>query len=144
MPSPSKADCVPWKGHKRADGYGYVWVAGRGRRYAHRVVYCQAKGISLDDIDGQVVRHKCDNPNCVNPEHLEIGTQTDNMKDALTRNRNAKKSAHGRAKLTEAEISAIRAEYTGFRGQQIMLAQKYNVSQPTISYIVNQKIWKGE
>lgn len=143
MPSLSKADCQEWQGHKRPDGYGLVWVSGIGRRYAHRVAYCKANEVSLDDIKRLVVRHKCDNPSCVNPAHLEIGSHANNVHDAVARGRNARKGGHGRAKLTEDQIAAIRAEYTGFRGQQVMLATKYKVSQPMISYIVNQKNWKG-
>ena len=144
MASLSKDSCREWQGHKRADGYGLVWVAKVGRRYAHRVAYCKAHGLKLEEIKGLVVRHRCDNPSCVNPEHLEIGAQADNIADAVSRGRNAKRVVHGRAKLTESEISAIREEYTGFKGQQVMLAAKYNVSQPMISYIVNRKNWTGE
>jgi len=140
----SNDTCQEWQGHRRADGYGFVWVAGVGRRYAHRVAYCKAHGLKLEQIKGLVVRHRCDNPACVNPQHLEIGAQADNIADAVSRGRNAKLTVHGRAKLTEAEISAIREEYTGFKGQQVMLSAKYNVSQPMISYIVNRKNWTGK
>lgn len=140
----SNDTCQEWQGHRRADGYGFVWVAGVGRRYAHRVAYCKAHGLKLEQIKGLVVRHRCDNPACVNPQHLEIGAQADNIADAVSRGRNAKRTVHGRAKLTEAQISAIRAEYTGFKGQQVMLAAKYDVSQPMISYIVNRKNWTGK
>lgn len=136
-------DCREWQGHRRSDGYGYVWVVGVGRRYAHRVAYCQANGLTLDQIKGQVVRHKCDNPSCVNPQHLELGNQADNIADAVSRGRNVKRGKHGRSKLTDVQIAAIRAEYTGVKGQQVLLSRKYKVSQPMISYIVNQKNWKG-
>lgn len=72
---------------------------------AHRVVYCIANGLDLSQIDGQVIRHKCDNTRCVNPEHLEIGTQQDNIRDTRIRGR----VAHPR-KLTYEQVLEIRTK----------------------------------
>ena len=51
------------------------------------MVYAEANGLALEDIKGKVVRHKCDEPKCVNPEHLELGTPKDNMDDRTKRDR---------------------------------------------------------
>lgn len=70
----------------RGIGYGYLQHEGK-QVLAHRLAYCQANDLPLEDIAGQVVRHKCDNPKCVNPDHLEIGSQADNMTDKVQRGR---------------------------------------------------------
>lgn len=73
---------------------GYALVAKPGVRSRcvrmHRLVYCASRGIQLEDIDGQVVRHTCDNPRCINPSHLLIGTRADNNKDRAERGRSAR------------------------------------------------------
>lgn len=75
--------CWTWIAGKNARGYGQFRV--KGRTYlAHRVAFQSANGILPAD---QVVRHKCDNPECVNPEHLILGSQADNMRDMSERGR---------------------------------------------------------
>jgi hypothetical protein len=74
--------CWLWLGDKR-NGYGSVWVDGR-RQYAHRAIYAELVG---PIAPGLVVRHNCDTPACVNPEHLEPGTQADNLRDMSDRGR---------------------------------------------------------
>lgn len=76
--------CWEWRGPRSARGYGSLNTAD-GRLYAHRVAYELHNG---PIPDGLVVRHKCDNPPCVNPNHLEIGTQLDNIQDSVERGRN--------------------------------------------------------
>lgn len=81
-------ECWPWTG--TTDQYGYGRVVYMTHYFkAHRVSYEMKYGpIPV----GMIVRHKCDNPNCVNPNHLEIGTQKDNMQDASKRGRLSPKS----------------------------------------------------
>lgn len=71
------------------NGYPRVCIDGKWRKL-HRVTYCKHHGLTLDDIQGQVVRHTCDTPNCINPEHLVIGTNADNMQDKVDRDRQSK------------------------------------------------------
>jgi hypothetical protein len=79
-------ECWLWRGAKTGNGYGNFSVPELGTKApAHRVAYWLATG-SYPEF-GFVVRHKCDNPICVNPHHLEIGTQTDNMLDMVARGR---------------------------------------------------------
>lgn len=76
-------ECWEYQGNTNRGGYGTLeW---RGRKWkAHRVAYTLAKG---EIPDGLEVLHSCDNPPCVNPEHLRVGSQSDNMRDAFGRGR---------------------------------------------------------
>ena len=77
-------DCIEWSGSRQSSGYGRVWIPGVGTRGAHRVAYVEHHGLTLDDIEGEVIRHfVCSNPPCVNPEHLRRGTHADNMQDRV-------------------------------------------------------------
>lgn len=74
-------ECWTWHGSRRGDGYGQVYINGK-HRAAHRLAFFLA-----NYYYPPVVRHKCDNRTCVNPHHLEGGTQTDNMRDVIERGR---------------------------------------------------------
>lgn len=79
-------DCWEWTNSRHRQGYGMVRDPHRNRtNVAHRVVYELVHGVHLERR--QVVRHSCDNPPCINPDHLLIGTQVDNMRDASARRR---------------------------------------------------------
>ena len=111
---------------------------------AHRLSYT----IFVGDIpDGMLVLHSCDNPACINPEHLFLGTQSDNIMDALKKKRYKSNWPHRKgsdnpwAKTTEADVLSIRSEYAA-GARQVDLASKYGLHQTTISDIVRRKIWK--
>lgn len=78
-----KEDCWPWDRPTHYFGYGRLWI-GNGCDSTHRIAYKDCKG---PIPDGLVVRHKCDNPSCCNPHHLEVGTQKQNLEDATQRGR---------------------------------------------------------
>jgi len=84
-----------------------VWIDGRESK-AHRVAYAKAHGLHIRDLDGMVVMHSCDNPSCVNPEHLFLGTQVENLTDMTNKGRRAVGSKHGRSKFTDADIQQIK------------------------------------
>lgn len=133
-----------WLWSACADRHGYGLVKARGRlRFAHREAY-EAEG-GVGSADGLVVRHKCDMPLCVNPDHLVIGTHADNARDMAERGRNAqpKGEAHGNAKLTEADVRAIRAVYIPRcrTHSQDAIAQRFGVAQSVISDIIHHKSW---
>lgn len=134
--------CIEWELSKDRDGYGQVWVDGKLRK-AHRQSYCDANNLDYQDIKGKLVRHTCDNPSCVNPFHLVLGTHQDNMNDRAERGRTAKGANHGHATLTLEQVSEIRATYIkGCREAGCpALARKYNVSFQTIHKIVNYQRW---
>ncbi len=138
------SDCLIFPGHKNEAGYGRIKLHGK-KVYAHRLIYCQTNELSLSDISGKVVRHKCDNPSCVNPEHLCIGTQKDNMADMVSRGRSLKGAGHSQAKLTAEQVNYIKANYVGWSREYgaIPLAKKFKVSKSTISRIIKGESWKG-
>ena len=134
------SECWPWKASTDRHGYGYFRLDG-GMRKAHRVAYELTHG---PIPDGQVVRHRCDNPGCVNPGHLELGTQADNVRDRDERKRRAPPAGanNGRAKLTAEQVAEIRARYSTGYIAQADLARAYGVSHATIHAIVRGKGWK--
>lgn len=129
--------CVEHKQAGFRGGYAKTTRAGRSLMM-HRVVYCEYNGISVDSIGGLIVRHTCDNPRCINPVHLVVGTQQDNMDDKVARGRAVRGSAHAVSKLTEEQVAAIRSEYVPRKVSQRTLARKYNVTQALIWYVLNK------
>jgi len=87
--------------------------------------------------EGHVIRHKCDNPLCVNVKHLETGTTQENTRDRVERNRSAKGMYNGNSALSEDDVRAIRKSKEGNR----VLANRYGVHISTISGIRNRKTW---
>lgn len=121
--------CWEWQAFKRG-GYG-TFSIGKKIYAAHRVAY----ELEVGWIPPRMfVRHKCDNPSCVRPDHLEIGTQKDNCRDRDARQRN------GRAKLTRAQAEEIR-ELNGTGLTQSELARKFGVTQSNIHCILARKSW---
>lgn len=92
------SSCLCWSAARSKAGYGVFRLDGKNV-LAHRLAYCDANGLVPADIKGLEVRHKCDNPPCFNPDHLEIGTHGDNMRDASRRGR-MKKSPEQRARMS--------------------------------------------
>lgn len=90
-----------------------------------------------------MIRHKCRNRHCCNPDHLEVGTTLDNMNDRR-RDGTASVNAggkHGLSKLTDSQVIEMRALYASGNYKQKDLAEKYGVSGPVVSAIVNNKTW---
>ena len=105
----SPSGCWEWQRSRFPTGYGRVSIGRQKQDYAHRVSY---RGFIGPIPDGMLVRHKCDNPCCCNPEHLELGTQKDNMRDCMDRGRKPKPpvfigEANNKTKLTEKDVEFI-------------------------------------
>ncbi len=136
--------CWEWQGSKNPDGYGHFRIPQFGRAHygAHRVAYMLYNGEFPDE--GLVVRHKCDNPGCVNPLHLEKGTVSDNMNDAVERGRiqprDRRGEKNGAAKLTEADVSIIRLRIAAGE-KNTHIARDFGVSHDMISRIRLGKSW---
>ncbi|WP_299259818.1 HNH endonuclease signature motif containing protein [uncultured Kushneria sp.] len=139
--------CIEFEGSKFPSGYGRSLVDGR-EISAHRVAYCKANGIELKEIEGKVIRHICDNPPCVNPKHLLIGTQKENMQDKVNRGRlvmpNTKGVLHWSHKLTESDVLEIRrrAKVGGEENTTKRLAIEFGVKPPAIQKIIKRLRWK--
>lgn len=122
-------------------GMAYGSVRFRGKMWkAHRVAYTLTNG---EIPGGLVVRHKCDNGICVNPDHLELGTQRDNVLDRYKRGRqnHVRGSAHGIAKLNERQVAEIKRLLKEGVPQRT-LARRFNVSQYPIKEIAKGRAWR--
>jgi len=141
--TPNPKGCWIWTAYIDKDGYGQFAYRGR-MRGAHRVSWEFLHGELLDELD---VLHTCDNPSCVNPEHLFLGTAAENSKDMILKGRHKNHPLPGEANpmhvLTEAEVIEIRRLYETGRVYQSTLAKEFGVSQSQISNIVIRKSWKG-
>ncbi len=136
--SPRLAGCWLWTASTNPLGYGQFWMGGKSQ-LAHRVSYELTNG---ELRDGQVVRHACHNPSCVNPAHLLAGTHQDNMDDMVIAGRQAKGEANGRSKLTESAVREIRELHATGRFLLRELGELYGVTQQQIGRIVNNKLRK--
>lgn len=134
-------DCWPNHWAKARGGYGsFALIARKQMVLAHRYSWYLAHG-AWPPADKPHVLHKCDNPTCVNPAHLWIGTNEDNMQDKVRKGRQAKGERAGGARLTTAVVRAIRGDYANGVTQQA-LRQKYGLKQTHVSRIVNRRSWK--
>lgn len=130
--------CWEWIKVNRHDGYGSIFFRGRNR-VAHRVSWI----INIGEIpENMYVCHKCDNPACVRPSHLFLGTHQDNMDDMVKKGRSHLGEAQGISKLTKEIVLKIRSEYIPRKVTMDYLAEKYNVTQGCIWSILRGKSWK--
>lgn len=134
--------CWNWGGYCRPNGYGEVWVCGK-RMLPHRVAIWLSTGEWPGELD---VCHHCDNPSCVRPDHLFLGTHADNMRDMAQKGRanggGLKGERNGRAKLTLADVNSIRAKWAEGGRTLAGLGREYDVSYVNIRYIVQGKRWR--
>ncbi len=114
----------------------------RKQTHLSREVYCRTHNLNLLDIEGLEIRHTCDTPACINPDHLILGTHIENMADQISRGRRARccGSLNGRAKLSEQIVLLIKQDLKKKETQKF-IAKKYNISRSVISLIANHKIW---
>lgn len=126
--------------YKNKKGYSYVRRNGR-RTTIHRHIYQECFG---DIPEGLVVRHKCDNPQCINPEHLELGTYKDNSDDCCKRGRRPKGEKTSFSKLTEKEVIEIKKTFKKGRVNKEMIrniAKSHGVHIGTIYAIYYGNSW---
>lgn len=120
-------ECWEWTRASNSNGYGYIHDSTGGRerqRYAHRVAY----EAEHDDIpDGLWVLHHCDNPPCCNPNHLYVGTNVDNLRDA--------------SEWDEDDIRAIRHLSDCYTYSE--LGEMFGMSMSYVGNIVREEVWKG-
>lgn len=124
-------NCIIWSGAKNKAGYPITWFNNKWA-YAHRVVAGAKKG--------EIVRHTCDNPSCVNPNHLIIGTHSENSRDMVNRNRQAKGESAGASRFTKEVVLQIRALQGSFSSHK--LSKMFGMSKTNVLDIWKRKIWK--
>ena len=133
------AGCWEWTAYTNACGYGTLMVNRRGT-LAHRFSY----ELHREPIpEGLCVCHHCDNPSCVNPEHLFLGTPADNVADMVAKNRQQRLRGEksGFVKLGREDVLAIREEYAEGNVYQKDLARKHGIAQQQVSRIIGRKNW---
>lgn len=130
--------CWNWKASCAGKGYGQIKLPGERRQiYAHRLSWLIYRG---EISDNRQVLHRCDNPKCVNPEHLFLGTCADNLQDMKQKGRHLYGSRNSRAKLTEDDVKQIkRCLDSGMT--QTRIAKAFGVSQIEISRINTGRRW---
>ena len=129
---------------QKGTGLGYGTTQFEGRTFGlHRAVYCRHHKLTRKDVAELSVRHTCDNPRCINVEHLLLGTHQANMDDKVARGRQVKGTQQRHAVLTAENIHYIREHYKPYckvhGGKAI--AAKFNVTQQTISLIATGNSW---
>ena len=132
-------DCWEWARRNPA-GYGLVWVDGRDR-LAHRVAYETWVATIPDDL---FVCHTCDNPPCINPDHLWFGSASDNNNDKEMKGRGnqPRGSKNANAKLTERDVVEVRR----LRNEEHLtlkeIGNRFGITEAAVSAIVRRKLWK--
>lgn len=145
-PYPNEDGCFIWKGAFTRYGYGRLVVTECGIQQqflAHRISYMIHN--NLKSLYQELVLHKCPNGGnkaCVNPIHLAIGTQAENVNDKVLANNQTKGEDSNLHILTEQEVIQIRLEWATGEYTQLQLANRYGVNQSTISLIVTRRSWK--
>lgn len=144
-------DCLIYTGGHDKDGYGQFWYVKQSLR-AHRVAYIIAYGYIPE---GMQVLHTCDNPSCVKPDHLFLGTNADNLADMVAKGRSYGGDRHhirrnpelvrgensATAKINWAIVREIRANYNNTIITRTQLASEYKLSKASIDSILANRNW---
>lgn len=134
------SDCWSWTGNRPGGLYGHFSVGTDKTVKAHRWIYQHVYG---KIPNGLIVRHKCDNPPCVNPLHLEVGTHKDNQQDKIKRGRGADRrgTKHPLAKLKDDDVREIR-RLAACKVTQAELAERFGVRRGQIGKIIQRINWR--
>jgi hypothetical protein len=137
-----ESGCWHWTGYLEKKGYGRIQLK-RGRLLAHRFSWELFKGVIPEGLQ---VLHECDNYRCVNPDHLFLGKNIDNVMDKVAKSRQTKGNQIWTCKLTEEKVREIRSMH-GLCTRKgpvtvLGLAKKYKVSTRTIYHVWNGQIWR--
>lgn len=138
VPTGAPNDCWNWLGHLDRHGYGVLNRSGKTLR-AHRFVYEAMVG---PIPAGLSLMHSCDNPPCVNPNHLTPGTNAENVADCVQKERHNRGEEMWSAKLTEAQVIEARLEFATGRYTQSELAAKYGLTSGPMSNLLYGDTWR--
>ena len=126
--------CWIWVSALNSSGYGQIYINGT-TKLAHRFSYEIHKGLISNGLH---VCHTCDNPKCVNPDHLFLGTNKDNVLDKLNKSRHPVGSNAKNSKITEIQAISIKKDSRSNRE----IAKDYGISHQVVCGIKNNKYWK--
>lgn len=135
QPEPNSG-CWLWLGGTNQKNYGHIWSSELKRHErAHRMVY----QILIGAIPaGQQLLHRCDNPYCVNPDHMFVGSNAENMADRDAKGRQARGESCALAKLTEDQVRAIRQS----SGSHVAVGKQFGTSAMNVADIRHRRTWK--
>lgn len=131
------SSCWIWNGSVDAYGYGQFNLDGKQYK-SHRLSYQLYNG---EIGEGLCVLHRCDNPPCVNPKHLFLGTVQDNIRDKVSKGRHPRGNNHGNSKLNENQVRMIRRLYSDGTMNQYQLSGMFGVNQSVISRVIRRSLW---
>lgn len=131
-------ECWEWTGLRDRNGYGRYGVRSLPKLHlAHRAAwYLFREGMTANTE----VCHHCDNPSCVNPNHLFLGTRGDNARDMVEKGRSNRGTKHPNHKLTDEHVAEIKGRLAA-GGSQASLARQFGVAQSTVSRINSGDLW---
>jgi hypothetical protein len=133
----TEGGCMEWQGAINKDGYAACNAYGLFKSQAlHREVH----RLSTGQLP-QVVMHKCDNTHCINPSHLLAGTPEANLLDKLSKNRQAKGVANGRAKLTPENVKKIQELWSNKRHTYKEISAAFGISKATVWRVISGINW---
>lgn len=137
-------DCIDHGLRRYAAGYAYVYREGKRQRL-HRLILADKLGVPVAKLKGLVARHTCDNAWCINPEHLIVGTQADNMRDAVVRGRNARGAKNGQAKLSPEAVQYCRDNYKPYDAEYggAALARRFGVDCTVVHDAIKGNTWRS-
>lgn len=130
-------ECWLWQGYIGQNGYGYAHIDYKDW-LAHRLSFAVNKG---PIPDGLLVLHKCDNPPCVNPKHLFLGTHQDNMTDKVRKGRQPRGEQNSNVKLNDQLVAQIRQELAERTQTNTAIAMRYGVGRKAIDAIESGRNW---
>ena len=135
MPEPNSG-CWVWLGGTNQKNYGHIWSSELKRHErAHRMVYQILVGAIPA---GKQLLHTCDNPYCVNPDHMFVGSNAQNRADSVAKGRHAKGESCGLAKLTEDQVRQIRRS----SGSAAYIGKQFGTCATNVYDIRNRRTWK--
>ena len=134
--------CLLWSASTNKFGYGKFADGNNGWVFSHRYAWEAEHG---QIPEGKYVLHKCDNPSCVNTEHMYLGSYKDNAQDRENRNRGNHASGvnHGKNKLFPSQVHEIRDAYDTGRYSFRQLGKIYGIDPKSVADIVDRKIWNN-
>ena len=128
--------CWEWTGNRDKNGYGRIATKRGVPTLVHRLSYM----LHFGDASGLVVMHGCDNPPCVRPGHLFLGTPGDNAKDAANKGLLSRGEGHCKSKLTNEQTRLLREDVASGSMTQRTVAKKYGVSASLVTMIKQGKV----